>query len=224
MMVKKVLNLGCGFLSSHYIPHLIPHVEEIILVDREKVEQVNYDNYILFKDYVGRRKVTAFNSFIQSVSNIRSTPRHLDIRRVEQLFELHDEVNPDLVIVGFDNVRAKMIARDYARAKNVPAIFAGVTENYIYIDWENAVILPDGRNEDEVRRIEESMSMIRDICSRLEFRGLGAISGALVYKSFVEYIDDESKMAYVVSFDKDGNINIKQFNRKSFMVNRDWRD
>jgi len=220
----KVEVLGCGFLASHYIPNLIPHVDELILVDREKVEQVNYDNYIIFKDYQGRRKVTAFMAYIQAISNIKVTIRHMDIKTGIQLEELHDELKPDLVIVGFDNVRSKIMARQYAIDKKVPAIFAGVTENYIYIDWENAVILPDGGNEEEIKKIEESMSRIRDVCSRLEFRGLGVIAGGLVYKSFVEWLDDGTKLAYVLSFKEDGNINTVKFNREKLNLDRGWEE
>jgi len=53
MRQVKVLFLGCGFLASNFLPFIIPHASHIILIDRERIEQVNYDNHIIPKGYEG---------------------------------------------------------------------------------------------------------------------------------------------------------------------------
>ena len=73
---RKILVLGCGFLTTHLLPHLLPFSKHLILVDRERVERVNYENCILPKGYVNKRKVTALASLIQVLSNVPVTTVH----------------------------------------------------------------------------------------------------------------------------------------------------
>jgi len=201
----KLIFLGCGFLASNFIPFVLPHASQIILIDRERVETANYDNYILPKGYEGKRKVTALATLIQILSNVPVTPIHMNVRMVEQLIELHRQLKPDVAICTFDNVTARIIARQYALEMNTPTLFIGVTEDYIYIDWDGYVVLP---SPDEV---EDEMKRIRDICSRLEFRGLGAIASGFAYYSFRRWLERGEKVSFIVST-KDG-INISVLRR-----------
>ena len=185
--------LGCGFLASNLIPFILPHASQIILIDREKVETVNYDNYILPKGYEGKRKVTALATLVQVLSNVPVTPIHINIKAVEQLIDIHKQLMPDIAICTFDNVTARSLAKEYALETNTPTLFIGVTEDYIYIDWDKYIILPTP-NE-----IEDEMKRIRDICSRLEFRGLGAIASGLAYYSFRRWLEREERVAFIVS-------------------------
>jgi len=185
--------LGCGFLTSNLIPFILPHASQIILIDRERVEATNYDNHILPKGYEGKRKVTALTAFIQMLSNVPVTPIHMNIKAVEQLIELHQQLKSDMAICTFDNVAARIIVQLYALETNTPTLFIGVAEDYIYIDWDEHVILPlPNEVEDEIRRI-------RDICSRLEFRGLGAIASGLAYYSFRRWLEKGEKVAFIAS-------------------------
>jgi len=189
----KLMFLGCGFLASNFIPFILPHASQIILIDRERVEIANYDNYILPKGYEGKRKVTALATLIQILSNVPVTPIHMNVKAVEQLIELHRQLKPDIAICTFDNVTARIIARQYALETNTPTLFIGVTEDYIYIDWDRYVVLPSP-NE-----VEDEMKRIRDVCSRLEFRELGAIAGGLAYYSFRRWLEKGEKVAFIAS-------------------------
>jgi hypothetical protein len=186
--------LGCGFLASNFIPFILPHASQIILIDRERVEIANYDNYILPKGYEGKRKVTALATLIQILSNVPVTPVHINVKAVEQLMELHRQLKPDIAICTFDNVTARIIAQRYALETNTPTLFIGVTEDYIYIDWDRYVVLPSSSSE-----VEEEIRMVRDICSRLEFRGLGAIASGLAYYSFRRWLEKGEKVAFIAS-------------------------
>ena len=206
MKLVRLMFLGCGFLASNLIPFILPHASQIILIDRERVETANYDNYVLPKGYEGKRKVTALAALIQILSNVPVTPIHTNVKTVEQLVELHRQLKPDIAICTFDNVTARIIAQRYALETNTPTLFIGVTEDYVYIDWDEYVVLPSSSNE-----IAEETRRIRDICSRLEFRGLGAIASGFAYYSFRRWLERGEKVAFIVST-KDG-INVSVLRR-----------
>jgi len=206
MKLVRLMFLGCGFLASNLIPFILPHASQIILIDRERVEASNYDNYILPKGYEGKRKVTALATLIQILSNVPVTPIHTNVKAVEQLIELHRQLKPDIAICTFDNVTARIIAQRYALETNTPTLFIGVTEDYVYIDWDEYVVLPLSSNE-----IAEETRRVRDVCSRLEFRCLGAIASGFAYYSFRRWLEGGEKFAFIVST-KDG-VNVSVLRR-----------
>ncbi len=162
----KLMFLGCGFLASNFIPFILPHASQIILIDRERVETANYDDYILPKGYEGKRKVTALATLIQILSNVPVTPIHMNVKAVEQLMELHRQLKPDIAICTFDNVTARIITRQYALETNTPTLFIGVTEDYIYVDWDRYVVLPSSSSE-----VEEEIRIVRDIWFEVGIQG-----------------------------------------------------
>jgi len=198
---RKILVLGCGFLTTHLLPHLLPFSKHLILVDRERVERVNYENCILPKGYVNKRKVTALASLMQVLSNVPVTAIHKNIKSVRDLYEIHQRLKPDFCFVTFDNVRSRFIAREYALITKTPTLFIGVTENYIYIDWAESLMLPLTR--EQVERVEAEMQRTRDVCSRLEFRGLGVLAAGYAYYAFTRYIERGEKVAFVISVKDD---------------------
>jgi len=201
------LFLGCGFLTTNFLPFILPHASQVILIDREKVEPVNYDNHIIPKGYEGRRKVTALASLVQVLSNVPVTPIHMNVKTAGQLIELHQQLKPDIAICTFDNIMSRIIVQQYALETGTPTLFIGVTEDYIYVDWDEYVVLPSPNDE----RVQEEMRRIRDICTRLEFRGLGAIASGFAYYAFRKWLENESKVAFIIST-KDG-ISAKELRR-----------
>jgi hypothetical protein len=195
MRAIRVMVLGCGFLASHYLPHLLPHSSHIVLIDRERVEKYNYDNHIIPKGYEGRRKVTAQAALLQLLSSIPVTPIHLSIKRMKQLEVLAKEHRPDIAFVSFDNIESRVLARDWAIKSKVPTLFIGVTEDHIYVDWAESVVLPQADD----KRVKAVLERIRDVCSRLEFRGLGALAAGVTYTSFVRWLRNGEKVGYMIS-------------------------
>ena len=198
---RKILVLGCGFLTTHLLPHLLPFSKHLILVDRERVERVNYENCILPKGYVNKRKVTALASLIQVLSNVPVTTVHKNIKCVGDILEIHEKYQPDFCFCTFDNVRSRLVARTYALQTETPTLFIGVTEGYIYVDWAESLVIPF--TEEEIERVEEEMQRIRDVCSRLEFRGLGVLAAGYAYYAFTRYVEREEKVAFIVSVKDD---------------------
>jgi hypothetical protein len=207
MRTVKIMFLGCGFLTSNLLPFVLPHASHIILLDRERIEAANYDNHIIPKGYEGRRKVTALASLVQILSNVPVTPIHINIKAVGQLTELHQQLEPDIAVCTFDNVFARIIAQQYAIETKTPTLFIGVTEDYIYIDWDEYVVLPLPNDE----KVEEELRRVRDVCSRIEFRGLGVFAAAFAYYSFRKWLDNENKVAFIIST-KD-EVSVKELRR-----------
>lgn len=193
----RVVFAGCGFLASHLIPHVIPHASRIVLIDRERVENVNYDNAILPKAYSGKRKVSALSSMIQILSSVETIPIHLNIGSTCDLLDVFEVHDVTLQVVTFDNARSRILARDAALEAHLPTIFWGVTEDFIYIDWAEHVRLPE--SDRDITLVEDELRRIRDVCTRLEFRGLGVIGAGYVYHAIMEWINKDRKLMYHVS-------------------------
>jgi len=189
--------MGCGFLASHLLSFITPLIDHLVFVDMEKIDQVNYDNYIILKNYSNKKKVTAFSALAQMISPIATTPVHTRVRDTNHYMELIGQFNPDIVFVSFDNVRSRIIARDCAQMKGVQTIFMGATENYCYVDWGESIILPE--TEEEIQRAEEQMSKIRDVCSRIEFRGLGAFTASAAYQAFITWRNTGEKLGFMIN-------------------------
>jgi len=196
----NVAFLGCGFLASHLMPHVLPFTRRLILLDRDRVEPANYENCVLPKGYTGRRKVSALAALAQALASVEVVPVHLDVRRAEQLLELHARLEPEFCFVTFDNARARLVAKEYALEAGVPTLFVGVTVGHAYVDWAEHVVLPEETGE--LERVEEEMRAIRDVCGRLEFRGLGLLASALAYRAFTTWLWTGRRLAYMARLDE----------------------
>jgi len=205
----SILFLGCGFLASHLIPHILPFADHIILVDKERVERANYENAILPKAYVGKRKVSATATLIQILSSTKTTLHHTEIKNTDQLLKLHEKHKPDFCFVTFDNIKARKIAKEYATKTKTPTLFVGVTANHVYIDWAENIALPDG---EELVKVEQELREIRDVCTRIQFRGLGLLATTLAYYAFIKWLWEKEKTAYLAHINKE-NIHIATIKR-----------
>ena len=193
----NILFCGCGFLASHLIPHVLPFTKHIILLDKDRIEKVNYDNSIFPKNYIGRRKVTALASMVQMLSSIQTTPIHLNLKSTNKLEELCTEYEIDLIFVTFDNIESRLIVRDFAIKSKIPTLFIGITLGYIYIDWAEKVVLP--ASPEEIQKLKKEAENIRDVCTRLEFRTLGVISAGYAYFVFIKWLDNQEKFMHNIT-------------------------
>ena len=193
----NILFAGCGFLGTHIAMFVIPHADHMVFLDRERIEKGNYDNAIFPKNYTGRRKVMALASLIQLISTSRTTPIHINIQTREELAEICDNNDINFIFVTFDNIEARLLVRDYALESGIPTLFAGVTESFGYIDWANYLVLPE--TPEEIESIKEYVKQIRDVCTRLEFRPLGAETASKAYHAFIRYTEHGEKHQYQIS-------------------------
>ena len=125
MLKTKVGILGCGFLASHIIPHLIPHTSHFFLIDRERIEKVNYSNSIFPKGLEGKRKVSGLAGLIQTLSSTPVTMIHKDVKKSEDLKKILKEYWFDFAICTFDNIAARLMVRQFALETDIPVLFVG---------------------------------------------------------------------------------------------------
>lgn len=197
MRKVRALFLGCGFLGSNLVPQVLPHLSSLVLVDRDEVELGNYDNHLIPKGYEGRKKVMALASLVSLLSEVPVFPVHMNVQKMEQLMDLQSKFNPDIVICSFDNVESRALVKEYSSRSGIPTLFLGVTENYIYIDWGENLVLPRGD-------ISSVLRGVRDVCSRLDFRALGSLASALAYYSFREWLMNDSEISFIAHISEDG--------------------
>jgi len=201
--------LGCGFLASHIIPFILPHASEIILIDGDKIERGNYESSIFPKGYEGKRKVSALAALIQVLSSVTVVPRHLHVKKASQLIELHKRFKPDFVFVTFDNIESRLMAKGYIMYTATPSLFVGVTENHVYIDWGEWVMVPV--DPGKITKVRKELEKIRDVCSRLEFRGLGLMAAAYTYYAFKQWLEKNVKTAFII--DLKDKVHVAQLKR-----------
>lgn len=201
--------LGCGFLATHLVANVIPHAYHILLIDRERIEKVNYDNSVFPKNLIGKRKVSALASYIQVLSSVPVTPIHQNITKSTQLAMIYDNHRFEFVFCTFDNIESRAIVKEFADLTNIPILFIGVSENYIYIDWAEHLVLPD--TQEKIEKVKLEMQKIRDVCTRLEFRILGVIAAGFAYYTFIRWLNLGEKNMFQISIkDTINSINLKR--------------
>ncbi len=194
-MTMKVVMFGCGFLASHILPHILPFCDQLILIDRERIEQVNYENGLLLKDYIGKFKTTNLAMLAKLLSNIPVAVYQDDLKG--DILNLIGPNEPDTIgILTFDNPESRLLVKENF---NFPIINVGVTENYFNILWlEN---MDDEYFTDPA--IKQSMARIKDVCERKEFRSLGMLASSYAFHFFYLYLTTHRKYGCVATLDQD---------------------
>lgn len=128
---RRVLIVGCGALGGVLAQWLTrAGVGELVLVDRDVVEETNLPRQVLFSEEhaaAGSPKVTAAAETLASIggpTRIEPHAVHLD---ADQLLELGAGV--DLILDGTDNMATRYLVNDYAVREGVPWIYAGVVSS-----------------------------------------------------------------------------------------------
>ena len=108
------------------------------------------------------------------------------------------------------NLLTKIIINLLVKTKTkTPTLFVGVTANHVYIDWAENIALPDG---EELVKVEQELREIRDVCTRIQFRGLGLLATTLAYYAFIKWLWEKEKTAYLAHINKE-NIHIATIKR-----------
>lgn len=180
----KVVMFGCGFLSSHILPHILPFADSLVLVDKDRIEKENYENGIFLKDYVGKFKTTNLSMLTRLLSHI---PIEVHQKTIKNSKDFEGLESADLGIVTFDNPLARKLVKDNI---SYPCLNVGVTENYFLVNWlENVVI-------EYSNTILESMRGVGDVCERKEFRSLGMLASSFAVHAFYLFLSTGRKYSY----------------------------
>ena len=124
----RVLLVGCGALGGILAQTLTrAGVGELVLVDRDLVEETNLPRQVLFEDRHAEEGTLKVEAAAESLARIGGPTRlvphatHLDADNIEDLAE-----GAALVLDGTDNLSTRYLINDYCVSSNVPWIYGGV--------------------------------------------------------------------------------------------------
>ncbi len=125
---SRVLLVGCGALGGILAQSLTrAGVGELLLVDRDIVEESNLPRQVLFEDrhaQEGALKVVAGLETLQRIggpTRFETHAQHLDADTIDDLAE-----GCDLILDGTDNLGTRYLVNDWCVQNNVPWIYGGV--------------------------------------------------------------------------------------------------
>ena len=125
---SRVLLVGCGALGGVLAQSLTrAGVGELVLVDRDIVEESNLARQVLFEDSHARAASLKVEAARETLSRIGGPTRfechaqHLDADTIEELAE-----GCDLVLDGTDNLGTRYLVNDYCVSNDVPWVYGGV--------------------------------------------------------------------------------------------------
>lgn len=124
----RVLLVGCGALGGVLAQSLTrAGVGELVLVDRDVVEESNLARQVLFEDAhaaTAELKVVAARETLGRIggpTRFEAHAQHLDADTIEELAE-----GCDLLLDGTDNLGTRYLINDYAVQNDVPWVYGGV--------------------------------------------------------------------------------------------------
>jgi len=124
----RVLLVGCGALGGSLAQSLVRSgVGELVLVDRDVVEETNLPRQVLFDERHAREatpKVLAASETLARIggpTRLETHATHFDEQNAEELAE-----DADLVLDGTDNLATRYLVNDLCVESGTPWIYAGV--------------------------------------------------------------------------------------------------
>lgn len=125
---SRVLLVGCGALGGVLAQTLTrAGIGELVLVDRDVVEESNLPRQVLFEDRHARERVLKVAAGLESLQRIGGPTRfethaqHVDADTIEDLAE-----GCDLVLDGTDNLGTRYLINDWCVENDVPWVYGGV--------------------------------------------------------------------------------------------------
>ncbi len=125
---SRVLLVGCGALGGVLAQSLVrAGVGQLVLVDRDVVEESNLPRQVLFEDRhaaEGTLKVVAAREALERIggpTQLEEHAQHLDADTIEELAE-----GCDLVLDGTDNLGTRYLVNDWCVENDVPWVYGGV--------------------------------------------------------------------------------------------------
>lgn len=123
-----MLLVGCGALGGVLAQSLTrAGIGQLVLVDRDIVEESNLARQVLFEDSHARAASLKVEAARETLGRIGGPTRfethaqHLDADTIEELAE-----GCDLVLDGTDNLGTRYLINDYCVSEDVPWVYGGV--------------------------------------------------------------------------------------------------
>lgn len=145
-----VLVAGCGALGSHAIDMLArAGVGELVLVDRDIVEESNLQRQVLFdeadaaaaaaKVEAARDRVARVNSAVK----VHAIAADINATNIESIALATATRRPHVIVDALDNFEARMVLNDLSIKHGIPLIYGGAVSTFgsVY------VVLPPGAEQ-----------------------------------------------------------------------------
>ncbi|MBX9950255.1 MAG: ThiF family adenylyltransferase [Candidatus Obscuribacterales bacterium] len=137
---KRMAICGVGALGSHLAMNLVKMgAQNLLLIDKDKVESRNLGTQMYGLEDVGRLKAeTLRNSiFRDSYVEVSTFTKELNEKNVAKIVS-----DSELLIDVFDNSISRKLVQEYARSKSLDCLHAGVNEQYGEIIWNEKYTVP----------------------------------------------------------------------------------
>ena len=135
----KILICGVGSLGSRLAECLVPDLKgqhEIVILDRDKVEERNLNIQFFLPDQVGMSKVEALQYNLYKHFSREVGIKHMDVKEIEGQY--------DLIVDCLDNHDARQIVQNLIHITNhIPLLHVGLSDKKTFeISWAKNYSVP----------------------------------------------------------------------------------
>lgn len=130
---KHLTVCGAGAIGSNLVDNLARQgFKSFRVIDFDRVDQHNINNQLYFKRDVGCLKVQSLESIIYEASgaSVEAVSKKLEADNVKKYIK-----DTDLVIDAFDNIKSRMLVRDFCKKNKIPCVHAGVLVDFGEVVW-----------------------------------------------------------------------------------------
>lgn len=136
----KICVFGAGSLGANAVINLARRFEstiEFILVDYDRIEQVNIANQPWYDVNVGQYKTSVLSAYIYRVCKAKSITINTKIESSESFYTINKTklTGVGLCIDCFDNLPARNYTQTIAETIKCPIVHSGFAENVMLCKW-----------------------------------------------------------------------------------------
>jgi len=181
MQKIKVCVCGAGAIGSNLVSNLLRQgVEQLTVIDMDRVEAKNVATQIYTLRDVGQKKTNALKSLMHQATRkvINSIDKELQQSNVSKLLKGHD-----LVVDAFDNWESRKLVKKACVNLNIACVHAGMSDDgFAEIKWNEVYSIPQTEVEQE------------DICDYPLAANLVQITAAVLAEAIIQFITTGSKI------------------------------
>lgn len=144
----RVTICGAGAVGSNLANNLVRQgIQQITIIDFDRVEEHNIGTQIYTESDVGMFKVEALQAEIFRAVGVEITAmrQKLTERNVGKLLK-----GVDLVVDGFDNHLARALVTERCRTERIPCLHVGLSADYAEVIWNVQYTVPHDTVEADV--------------------------------------------------------------------------
>ena len=142
----RITVFGAGAIGSNLVENLVRQgVNQLFVLDKDRVERHNVGTQIYGLSDVGQQKVQALMDRLYLATNaeIGTVAKELDQGNVKRYVK-----GNGLIVDAFDNTASRRLLQDECRKHNVPCLHVGLFADYGEVIWDERYTVPNDNGED----------------------------------------------------------------------------